>query len=152
MLMASTAACDLAVVGHREQRLVDLDVLAAGFGEQLEIVAQQLAEIGHHPGDVVVVLVIGDLGQHVRPGHGDLDRPARQRRHRLEFVDQAEVDVVVDAAVAGRGRMEHVRIVRRDRLRPGAALEGRDASARNNSAWRWAAHGGCACAGASRRR
>ncbi len=33
----------------------------------------------------------------------------RQRRHRLELVDQAEIDIVVDAAVAGRGRMEDVR-------------------------------------------
>ena len=65
----------LVFVGHREQRLVDLDVLAAGRDQQLEIVAQQLAEIVHHLRDVVVVLVVGDLRQHVRAGHGDLDRP-----------------------------------------------------------------------------
>jgi hypothetical protein len=117
----------LAVVAHGEQRLVDLDVLAARFGQKAEIEVQQLAEIGHHSLDVVVVFVKRDLGQHVRSGHRDLDRPPGQRRHHLEFVDQAEIDVVVDVAAAGRRRMEHVRIVGRDRLRLGAALERRDA-------------------------
>ena len=67
---------DLVLVRHREQRLVDLDVLAARLDQHAEIVPQQLADIGHHPGDVAVMLVVGDLRQHVRPGHGDLDRPA----------------------------------------------------------------------------
>ena len=38
----------LRLVGHGEQRLVDLDVPAAGVGQHPEIVAQQLAEIEHH--------------------------------------------------------------------------------------------------------
>ena len=77
-------------------------------------------------GDVAVVLVVGHLCQHVRAGHGDLDRLVGQRRHHPEFVDQAKIDRVGDGAPAGRGRMEDVGIVRRDRLGLGAALERRD--------------------------
>jgi hypothetical protein len=34
----------------------DLDMLAPGLGEALEILMQQLAEVGHHPTRVIVVL------------------------------------------------------------------------------------------------
>ena len=48
MLMTSTAASNLLVGRRREVRLVDLEVLAARLGELLEILVQQLAEVGHH--------------------------------------------------------------------------------------------------------
>ena len=117
---------DLGIVGHGEQRLVDLDVAATGLDQHVEVVAQQLARVGHHVGDIAVMLVVGDLAQHVRSGHGDLDRLVRQRRDGLEFVDQAQVDGVQDRTATGRGGMEDVGVVRRDRLGFRAALEGAD--------------------------
>ena len=124
--MASTAAATSSSSRHREQRLVDLDVLAAGGDQHPEIVAKQLAEIVHHLADVVVVFVICDLRQHVRAGHRDLDRLGGERGHHLELVDQPEIDRLADAGFAGSGRMEHVGVVFGDRLGPGAALEGWD--------------------------
>ena len=62
------------------------------------------------------MLVIGHLRQHVRPGHRDLDRLAGEGGDHLEFVDQAEVDVLGNAVLAGGRRVKYVGIVRGDRL------------------------------------
>ena len=135
---------DLLVVGAREIGLVDLDVLAPRFGQALEILVQQLAEIGDHPRQVIVVFVVRDRRQQVRPRHGDLDRLARERRDGLELVDQPQVDRIVWRA-ADRGRVKHVGIVLLMLIGP-IAPGRQGSSARNNSASRWAASAGCGSA------
>jgi len=72
---------------RRKVGLVDLDMFAAGLGQTAEVVVQQLAKVEHHRGEIAIMLVIGDCGQQVRPGHRDLDRFARERRYRPEFID-----------------------------------------------------------------
>ncbi len=101
----------LVVAGRGEIGLVDLDVLAPCFGEALEILVQQLAEIGHHPRRVVVIFVISHGGQKMRSRHGDLDGLAGERRDGLEFLDEAQIDGIGYRSPADRGWMKHVRIV-----------------------------------------
>src|SRR5215212_6381123 len=57
----------------REERLIELDVLAARLLQLLEVLVYNLCQVHHHRAEVApVVFVVGDLGQHVRAGHGDL--------------------------------------------------------------------------------
>ena len=117
---------DVLVVGDREIRLVDLDVLAPRLSQKREVRVQQLAEIGHHPRQVMVVFVIRDGRQQMRPCHGDLDRLPRERRDRGELVDEAEIGRMIDGAAADRGRMEYVRIMPADAPGPIGAIKGGD--------------------------
>jgi hypothetical protein len=114
---------DLAFTGRREVGLVDLNMLAAGRGQFLEILMQQLAEVRHHPRQVVVIFIIGNRGQEMRAGHGDLDGFTGKGRYAPEFVDKPEIDRVEDWAPANGGRVKDVWIVRRDRFGLGLTLE-----------------------------
>ena len=71
--------------------LIDLNMLAAGFGKPTEIVVQQLCCIEHHPLRVVVVLVIGHGRKEMRPGHRYFYRSAGKLGNRLEFINKSEV-------------------------------------------------------------
>jgi hypothetical protein len=69
------------------------------------------------------MLVVGNLRQHMRPRHSDLDGFLGQRRHHAEFISQPKINVVEDAAPACRCRMEDIWVVGSNRLRLGHALE-----------------------------
>ncbi len=84
---------------------------------------QEFRRVIHHPTEVAVVFVVGDFAEHVRAGHGDLHRPPCEGRGDAELFGQAEVDIVDDAGLAGRCRVEDVWIAKRDGLRAGRALE-----------------------------
>jgi hypothetical protein len=114
---------DLVVSGDDEQRLIDLDVPASGLLEAPEVAADELGQIQHHRPEFAVMLVVGDLGQHVRPGHGHLDIMAGVASDHAVLVDQAEVRVIADPAATDRGGVQHVRILDRDRPGPGLTLK-----------------------------
>src|SRR3984893_3614439 len=70
---------DFIILRHREIWLIDLNVPAARLSEHLEIVPEKLGNISYHPSKIVIVLVIGDLCQEIRPSHCDLDGLLRER-------------------------------------------------------------------------
>ena len=99
---------DLVVSCHREIRFVDLNVLAARFRKASQVLAQQLAEIAYHSRGVVVIFVMSDHRQKMRPCHGDLHRFACKGRDGFEFVDEPQIDIVRYRPSANRRRMEDI--------------------------------------------
>ena len=124
MLITSTAAFTSSSLGGRKIRLVDLDVLAAGLRELLEVLVQELAEVLHHATNVVVIFVIGHRREEMRPGHGDLHRLSGEGRDRPEFLDEAEIDRVLDRPPADSRGVKDIGVVSGDGLRLCFTTEG----------------------------
>src|ERR1700692_1068319 len=114
----------LALSGGSEVSFVNLDMLASGRGQLLEILPQQLAEVRHHSGRIVIIFVISYRRQQMRPCHGYLDLLARKRRHGSEFFYETQVDGVENRAPANCRRMKYVRIMPRNRFRLSLPLKG----------------------------
>ena len=99
---------------------------APGRLQAPEVPLQELAQVLHHEREIAVVLVMGGLGQHVGPGHRDLDLVAGIAPDHQVLIHQTEVGGVADPVATDRGRVEHARVLVGDRLGPGRAPEGRD--------------------------
>src|ERR1700730_9651609 len=114
---------DFGVFGGREIWLIDLNMLAPGSNQPLEVQVEQLADVVHHPRYVIVIFVIGDSGQKMQSGHCDFDRPTCKGGYHSELLDQTKVGRFHDRRSADRGRMEDVGIVLADWLWSGNTLE-----------------------------
>src|SRR5688500_12632381 len=100
-------------------------MFASGFCQPLEVPIEELPEVPHHLGHVIVVFIVRDRGEQMRSRHRELDWASGKGRHGPKFVDQPEIYVVDYGPTANRSRVENVRIVPGDGLRLGLTLEGR---------------------------
>jgi hypothetical protein len=101
-------------------------VLTARLRKASQVLAEQLAEIAYHSRGVVVIFVMSDHRQKMRPGHGDLHRFACKGRDGFEFVGEAQINIVRYRPSADRRRMEDVDVIAGDGLGASFALKRRN--------------------------